>query len=209
MPSYRVVQPLDPDLLIEARQFRELAAHDPWVAAMPTVTVNREARQVIFELTTITGEYRPQNDDLYRYVRAHEWPRPPPETYSGDGLALLRGMVNPLRSRIDYVSVARRSFLVEELPQGALPIYNRDPDVAQVVSAPSRTEWPDWVVPGVWIQNTATKLLGQIIVVDDAIHLDAWKDGVRHVVSWRNVDQWRQAEEPYVRPWYERMDDIG
>lgn len=31
--------------------------------------------------------------------------------------------INPLRSRIDYQSIARQTFLVEELPQGALPVY--------------------------------------------------------------------------------------
>lgn len=34
----------------------------------------------------------------------------------------------PLRSRIDYQAATRRTFLVETLPEGALPVYDRDPD---------------------------------------------------------------------------------
>lgn len=35
----------------------------------------------------------------------------------------------PLRQLQDYQSVARRAFMVDELPDGALPIYDMDPDV--------------------------------------------------------------------------------
>jgi len=39
----------------------------------------------------------------------------------------------PLRSRRDYTSVGRRAFLVEQLPDGALAIYDKDPDVTAFV----------------------------------------------------------------------------
>jgi hypothetical protein len=38
-------------------------------------------------------------------------------------------MAAPLRRNLDYQSIARRTFMVEELPAGALPIYDRDPDL--------------------------------------------------------------------------------
>jgi hypothetical protein len=38
-------------------------------------------------------------------------------------------MIMPLRTRRDYASVARKAFLVEQLPDGALPLYDRDPEV--------------------------------------------------------------------------------
>lgn len=48
---------------------------------------------------------------------------------------LAASMVNPLRSRRDYSSIGRKAFLVEQLPDGALSIYDKDPDVtAYVVS---------------------------------------------------------------------------
>lgn len=47
---------------------------------------------------------------------------------------LANAMINPIRTRIDYQSVGRRMFLVEQLPEGALPIYDRDPEVAAVLT---------------------------------------------------------------------------
>jgi len=38
-----------------------------------------------------------------------------------------------LRLRRDYTSVARKAFLVEQLPDGALPIYDKDPNVTAFV----------------------------------------------------------------------------
>lgn len=42
---------------------------------------------------------------------------------------LAQSMVQPLRTRIDYQSIGRKVFLVEQLPTGALPIYTKDDDV--------------------------------------------------------------------------------
>lgn len=39
----------------------------------------------------------------------------------------------PLRTRRDYASVGRKTFLVEQLPDGALPIYDKDPDVTAFI----------------------------------------------------------------------------
>lgn len=46
---------------------------------------------------------------------------------------LAQSMIQPLRSRRDYSSVGRKTFLVEQLPDGALPIYDKDPDIAAFV----------------------------------------------------------------------------
>lgn len=46
---------------------------------------------------------------------------------------LASSMSGPLRLRRDYTSVGRKTFKVEQLPQGALPIYDKDPDVAAYV----------------------------------------------------------------------------
>jgi hypothetical protein len=42
---------------------------------------------------------------------------------------LAASMVHPMRERLNYQSVARRIFQVDPLPDGALPVYNKDPDV--------------------------------------------------------------------------------
>lgn len=46
---------------------------------------------------------------------------------------LAASMIQPLRKRRDYTSVGRRAFYVEQLPDGALPIYDKDVDVAAYV----------------------------------------------------------------------------
>lgn len=46
---------------------------------------------------------------------------------------LAASMTQPLRLRRDYMSVGRKTFLVEQLPDGALPIYDKDPDITAYV----------------------------------------------------------------------------
>lgn len=46
---------------------------------------------------------------------------------------LAASLTQPLRTRRDYTSVGRRAFLVEQLPDGALPLYDKDPDVTAYV----------------------------------------------------------------------------
>lgn len=53
---------------------------------------------------------------------------------SNDGkIALAQAMANPIRRNLDYQGVARRALVVDPLTQGALPVYDRDIDVAAVV----------------------------------------------------------------------------
>jgi len=46
---------------------------------------------------------------------------------------LAASMIQPLRRRRDYTSVGRKAFYVEQLPDGALPIYDKDPNVTAYV----------------------------------------------------------------------------
>jgi len=46
---------------------------------------------------------------------------------------LAASMTQPLRTRRDYASIGRKTFLVEQLPDGALPYYDKDPDVTAFV----------------------------------------------------------------------------
>lgn len=41
---------------------------------------------------------------------------------------LAQSMAMPLRRNLDYQGVARRFFDIQQLPEGALPVYDRDPD---------------------------------------------------------------------------------
>jgi len=51
----------------------------------------------------------------------------------GGRAKLAASLTQPLRLRRDYTSVGRKTFLVEQLPDGALPIYDKDPDVTAFV----------------------------------------------------------------------------
>ena len=48
-------------------------------------------------------------------------------------IALGQAMANPIRRNLDYQGVGRRVLVIDPLPQGALPVYDRDIDVAAVV----------------------------------------------------------------------------
>jgi len=48
-------------------------------------------------------------------------------------VALGQAMANPIRRNLDYQGVARKVLVVDPLPQGALPIYDKDIDVAAAV----------------------------------------------------------------------------
>lgn len=48
-------------------------------------------------------------------------------------IALGQAMANPIRRNLDYQGVGRRVLVIDPLPQGALPVYERDIDVAAVV----------------------------------------------------------------------------
>jgi hypothetical protein len=52
---------------------------------------------------------------------------------AGGRAKLASSMTQPLRLRRDYTSVGRKTFLVEQLPDGALPIYDKDPGVTAYV----------------------------------------------------------------------------
>lgn len=70
-----------------------------------------------------------QRDDLIaRAVTTHE-----------GKLALAQAMANPIRRNLDYQGIARRALVVDPLPQGALPVYDRDIDVTAVVVSSNGT----------------------------------------------------------------------
>lgn len=54
--------------------------------------------------------------------------------FTQDGkLALAQAMANPIRRNLDYQGVFRRALVLDQLPQGAMPTYERDIDVTAVV----------------------------------------------------------------------------
>ena len=62
-------------------------------------------------------------------------------------MKLAASMQNPLRERLDYEGVFRRAAVVDPLPQGALPYYDRDVDVPAVVIG-EEGQTPETIVKG-------------------------------------------------------------
>nr|BDD46233.1 hypothetical protein 65 [bacterium] len=54
-------------------------------------------------------------------------------------IALGQAMANPIRRNLDYQGVGRKALVVDPLPQGALPVYDRDIDVGAVVISSNGT----------------------------------------------------------------------
>ena len=116
---------------------------------------------------------------------------------------LAAAMVAPLRRNWDYTAVARRTFLVDQLPEGALPFYAEGQNPVKV---------PPWLVPGIWIENLETGIVAQVFSVNEGVSsltLDGWRTGDRIVLDLRgfNADAWMMIPEPKLGlPWYERLD---
>ena len=54
-------------------------------------------------------------------------------------IALAQAMANPIRKNLDYHGIGRRALVVDPLPQGATPSYDRDIDVTAVVISSNGT----------------------------------------------------------------------
>jgi HK97 family phage major capsid protein len=62
-------------------------------------------------------------------------------------MKLAASMQNPLRERLDYEGVFRRAAVVDPLPQGALPYYDRDVNVPAIVIG-EEGQTPETIVKG-------------------------------------------------------------
>lgn len=66
-------------------------------------------------------------------------------------VALAQAMANPIRISLDYQGVGRKLLVVDPLPQGALPVYDKDVDAKAFVIS-KRGQVPDQVIEGDRIQ---------------------------------------------------------
>lgn len=83
-------------------------------------------------------------------------------------MALGQAMANPIRRNLDYQGVGRKVLVVDPLPQGALPVYDRDIDVAAFVvssngTAPESRVFGDRVtVPEFEIMSNPTVRIAEV-----------------------------------------------
>jgi hypothetical protein len=83
-------------------------------------------------------------------------------------IALGQAMANPIRRNLDYQGVGRKALVVDPLPQGALPVYDRDIDVSAVVissngSAPESRVFGDRVtIPEFEVVSNPTVRIAEV-----------------------------------------------
>lgn len=83
-------------------------------------------------------------------------------------IALGQAMANPIRRNLDYQGVGRKALVVDPLPQGALPVYDKDIDVAAAVissngAAPeSRVQGDRVMLPELEIVSNPTVRIAEV-----------------------------------------------
>lgn len=95
----------------------------------------KEALETIAKYASVLEENAPSNAALAGNVsedRRDELISRAIMTQDGK-IALAQAMANPIRRNLDYHGIARRALVVDPLPQGAMPTYDRDIDVSAVV----------------------------------------------------------------------------
>jgi len=65
--------------------------------------------------------------------------------------ALAQSMANPIRTSLDYQGIGRKLLAVDPLPQGALPVYDKDIDAKAFVIS-KRGAAPDQIIEGDRVQ---------------------------------------------------------
>jgi hypothetical protein len=108
-------------------------------------------------------------------------------------------MINPIRQRIDYQSVGRRTFLVEQLPNSVLPIWDREPTSEE---DPSKLT-PEWVQPGQWVYAAKRDVYAVITEVVDrrgfhAVRVQNWRHHIEEdvVIFTQFLEHWQPCARP-------------
>ena len=132
----------------------------------------RDALAQIVKFASIIDEMGPANSGMaqqpsYTDVQRDELVKRALMTQEGK-IALGQAMANPIRRNLDYQGVGRRVLVVDPLPQGALPVYDRDIDVQAVVissngSAPESRVFGDRVtVPEFEVVSNPTVRIAEV-----------------------------------------------
>jgi len=132
----------------------------------------RDALQQIVKYATILEDLQPANTALaqrpsFSDQQRDELVKRALLTTEGK-IALGQAMANPIRKNLDYQGVGRRVLVVDPLPQGALPVYERDIDVAATVvssngSAPESRVFGDRVtIPEFEVVSNPTVRIAEV-----------------------------------------------
>lgn len=131
-----------------------------------------DALSNIVKYASILDELQPSNTGLAQQPSFNDTQRDElikRALMTQDGkIALGQAMANPIRKNLDYQGVGRRVLVIDPLPQGALPVYDRDIDVSAVVvssngSAPESRVFGDRVtVPEFEVVSNPTVRIAEV-----------------------------------------------
>ncbi len=220
VPTDRDVVRIDLDRLRKSKQISSIASRN-------------EGDYLIVEVSFVDESRQTQSRALLRILRERGTAPPSPiihrpwvpgdlrERLISEALATQTGrarlaasMISPLRTRIDYRSIGRQTFLVQALPEGALPVYDRDPDVARIVTNPcgevplggkpgqTQAFLPDWLKVGAWICSTATNEIAEVRQINDlSVDVSFWHPpNGKPATTWLALSSlgtvWRPIERP-------------
>jgi hypothetical protein len=137
-----------------------------------TASNMKEALNQIVKYASIIEEMSPSSSTLSDSVSFNESQRDEmiaqALTTQEGKIALGQAMANPIRRNLDYQGVGRKALVVDPLPQGALPVYDRDIDVSAVVissngSAPESRVFGDRVtIPEFEVVSNPTVRIAEV-----------------------------------------------
>lgn len=132
----------------------------------------KEALAKIVKYASIVDELSPSSSSLTHQSSLSSQERDElihEALHSTEGkIALGQAMATPIRRNLDYQGVGRKALVVDALPQGALPVYDRDIDVSATVissngSAPESRVFGDRVmVPTFEIVSNPTVRIAEV-----------------------------------------------
>lgn len=98
----------------------------------------QEATQQIVRLASLLGQYSSETPETYGQrntftEQAKDKLLKDAFTKENGKIALAQAMALPIRKNLDYKGIARQQLVIDELPTGALPVYEKDIDVSAVV----------------------------------------------------------------------------
>lgn len=128
-------------------------------------------------------------------------------------------VANPIRQHLDYTSMARRTVLVEGIPEGALPVYDLDPSEESVFNtldellkySPALQMFPEWVQQGAAMRSMIDGSIVTILSVDEDAKQIQWMSVTGAYGTWNGSRNWFyddwQWEESTTSVWGRLLSD--
>lgn len=133
-------------------------------------------------------ENRPRTTQEIREAVIRAFPQLARRTFDPTAMG---SMINPLRQRLDYQSMGRRVFVVDQLPEGAIPSEQVVKEAWKVATL------PEWCCVGLWVKRRLDGLVAivEVIQIEEVLLRTYNLPG-----DWQGILSWdRTGDEGGVR----------